>query len=358
MSSVKNIVINLLIVTVSSISMLAMGEFTMRRVFDEIDYLRPELVPHNDLRYTVAPYSSGHDAWGFRNQSLPSPADVVAIGDSMTYGVSATSAHSWPAWLASMSGRNIYNLSLGGYGLGDYEWLLRNKASALKPKLVLIGIYLGNDLTGASGAKQTNPLESKAKAIKKNSQILILRDYLSRKSMLYQVTKHNLKRLSSSARLLEKKSTKKMTIMLEAKHIQTVLELMTIGEFLNEADTLSNMAEALSNLDKIMRVCDESEFECSFVVIPTKPSVYLEAAMQALSDVEKSLVMQQVNFEGFIRQQVTSFCQKRGYVVIDVLSAMRKKARSIELYSSGHDVHPNAKGYNVIAETINQRISK
>ena len=37
----------------------------------------------------VRGHSGGHDAWGFRNIRTPESAEIVCIGDSMTYGQAA-----------------------------------------------------------------------------------------------------------------------------------------------------------------------------------------------------------------------------------------------------------------------------
>ena len=54
-----------------------------------MDYLKPTLVADDFLDHRVVGHTGGHDAWGFRNRAVPSRADIVCIGDSMTYGVAA-----------------------------------------------------------------------------------------------------------------------------------------------------------------------------------------------------------------------------------------------------------------------------
>lgn len=90
------------------------------------------------------PFWLGHDAWGYRNASVPDSAEIVAIGDSMTWGVNATENDTWPNRLQYLIGKPVYNISLGGWGPSQYLILI-DQALQLKPKWILVAIYTGND---------------------------------------------------------------------------------------------------------------------------------------------------------------------------------------------------------------------
>src|SRR6266446_2484954 len=95
---------------VSSLVIAVIGaEGVMRLLYERFDFLKPEFISDEVLPDRVAPFSAGHDAWGFRNRALPDRADIVAIGDSTTYGDSAPAAGSWPSWLARTTGMTVYN---------------------------------------------------------------------------------------------------------------------------------------------------------------------------------------------------------------------------------------------------------
>ena len=125
-------------------------------IVDPVDYLQPYLVDDEVLIYKVAPNSAGHDSWGFRNKRVPHSAKIVTIGDSQTYGVSATARNSWPIKLQTLTKKNVYNLSLGGYGPVQYLYLLQNRAFHLRPSIVIVGFYFGNDLLDAYTIVYTN----------------------------------------------------------------------------------------------------------------------------------------------------------------------------------------------------------
>ena len=49
------------------------------------------------LGIAIAPNTSGLDGWGFRNPAVPADVDVVALGDSHTFGNTATMDDAWPS---------------------------------------------------------------------------------------------------------------------------------------------------------------------------------------------------------------------------------------------------------------------
>ncbi|HEX5545596.1 MAG TPA: hypothetical protein VFX10_08880, partial [Nitrospira sp.] len=138
-----------LIVVISISIGLALSEAGSRLMLNPADYLSTSTIKDTVLGITVAPNSSGFDEWGFRNQAVPATADVVAIGDSHTFGNTATMADAWPSVVARETQLQVYNLGLGGYGPNQYYHLLSTKGLNLHPKWVVCGIYMGDDFENA-----------------------------------------------------------------------------------------------------------------------------------------------------------------------------------------------------------------
>src|SRR5262249_19883213 len=136
----------LLLLVFSTLISLAIGEIVIRMLVNPGDFLEPYLVDDDILVYKLTPNSSGHDSWGFRNKRVPASAKIVTIGDSQTYGVSASAGNSWPSQLQKLMKEDVYNLSLGGYGPVQYYYLLKNRAIDLRPRIIIVGFYFGNDL--------------------------------------------------------------------------------------------------------------------------------------------------------------------------------------------------------------------
>lgn len=106
------------------------------------------LDPDSVFGYRVSPFYPGSDKRGYRNPVALNKTDILAIGDSMTYGYSVIESDSWPAVLRRNSEFQIYNAGVGGYGPCEYLEVA-NELIDLSPKVVVVGIYLGNDMSDA-----------------------------------------------------------------------------------------------------------------------------------------------------------------------------------------------------------------
>ncbi len=90
----------------------------------------------------------------FYNSAAP---DIIAFGDSLTYGLGVTTDNSYPAVLSQLTGRNIVNLGVSGNTA--HQGAMRvNEIGRNMPRMVLIE-FGGNDLL------QNRPLEETRKAL-------------------------------------------------------------------------------------------------------------------------------------------------------------------------------------------------
>lgn len=135
------------IVTCATILALVVAEVALRSTnpYPARDYKSTNVRFGNIL-------SSNHqdaDIDGFRNPDSTSvDAEVVAIGDSHTYGVNVSASESWPAQLSSELNQSIRNLGIGGNGVYTYHWLVKDAIA--NGKKVFLGLYIPNDFQ-ASG---------------------------------------------------------------------------------------------------------------------------------------------------------------------------------------------------------------
>ncbi len=109
------------------------------------DSVISETLPDAVLGRRLNPDYPSHDRDGFRNAEVLQQAEIVAIGDSQTYGANNLLKYAWPQQLATLSGKTVYNMSVGGYGPVHYL-LLTPRALAKHPAWVVTGLYDGNDL--------------------------------------------------------------------------------------------------------------------------------------------------------------------------------------------------------------------
>jgi lysophospholipase L1-like esterase len=103
-------------------------------------------VADEQLTWRIKPNAWGHDKNGFRNARVPAQADIIAIGDSQTWGINARRGETWPSVLADLSGQRVYSMALGGYGPVEYGVLMREALAQFSPQIVIVAFYFGNDL--------------------------------------------------------------------------------------------------------------------------------------------------------------------------------------------------------------------
>ena len=100
----KKVLINLIVLVVSAACGLLLAEFVARLVLNPEDYLKLDVVSDDILGAVPAPSAMAEfDRWGFRNRKVPETSDIVAVGDSHTYGNTARMVDSWPYVLGRLT---------------------------------------------------------------------------------------------------------------------------------------------------------------------------------------------------------------------------------------------------------------
>jgi hypothetical protein len=344
----------LLVICSISIAVL-LGEILSRLTLEKIDYLKPDIIEHPVLVRTIAPRSGGHDDWGFRNNKVPTMVDIVAIGDSQTYGVDATAHDSWPSWLSRISGKSVYNMGLGGYGPLEYRFLLNEYAIKLTPKHVLFGLYFGNDLWNAyESSIGVNERITRDRPKKDAKFLSHFRNFLSKNSVLYQVVKNQADTFFHWLRV--RKQTRlgsDNVFMVHSKLGETVLEPRRRIQVLDQAkpEIRIGLSETLKTLSSIKDDCASLHTDCTVVLIPTKESVYWPLVKDHLDEARYEITSRLVESEKMAHDKIVDFLKNNAIKFVDCLEAMRSAAIEAPLYPAVGG-HPNADGYEVIARQV------
>lgn len=110
--------------------------------------LAPPVEVHPELGIAPSPAFIEHDLAGYRNATRPTRARVVALGDSHTYGLESPREVAWPQVLGTILGEPVYNMGCPAWGPPQLA-LAAAGARPLAPEVVLVAIYMGNDLADA-----------------------------------------------------------------------------------------------------------------------------------------------------------------------------------------------------------------
>lgn len=372
---------NCLLIIVSVFITTIFSELCVRIVLPKVNYLQPYLYSDYRLNYVIKPYSAGHDKLGFRNTFIPKQVDIVTIGDSQTYGVSATMDNSWPALLQEKINKTIYNMSVCGYGPVQYYYLLKQIAFSLKPKFIIVGFYLGNDLCDTYDLiynyqywdnlkDKTIPYENKHLIGEKsviedyrnpNVKFSILRSWLAHNSVLYRILINS--SFGENFRWKENLSMndfgKKIIFLIDNEHnIKTAFWYKGWLECLDITNPMINegLLKSLLLFKMMHQLCAKENIKLLVVVIPTKESVYSKY-IKVQSNEGYDMIRKQIKYEAIITKIIREQFSSDNIDCFELLPAMQTHIGGPQLYPASTDGHPNKYGYGVMAGAIANYIS-
>lgn len=348
-------------------------------------------IPDPRLGVRLAPYAGGHDANGFRNDAAPDQVDIVAIGDSQTWGINARRSQAWPQTLAKLSGHSTYNMGLGYYGPVQY-WVLTEEALKLSPKVIVIGLYLGNDIYDAYHMVYLNDTYSRFR----NSGVAadLLNDTIIPRS---QVLTDELKEFqaqfqrsnptgwtglghSATVRFLYRRGWWPSATINDAYQADkawaqafpnhgAVYESGSVRTVFTTASRLlaldldePRIAEGL-RITKEMLLDIHAETEAADVallilLIPTKETVYADA-MEILQGCLDETYARLVQMEARARTEIVSLCDENGIEYVDALLVLAEAVqRNEQIYLLSRDGHPNTLGYFLLASAVNDALGR
>lgn len=350
----KKIATNIAIMLVSIFISLFVLEIAARQIINPIDVLLPIMEHDKDLGHRILANTGGHDALGFRNKEFPRTANIVAIGDSMTYGISATHKGAWPTQLQKLTGQTVYNMALGGYGPVQYLHLLKTKTDNFKPEKIIVAIYLGNDLFDVYNMTKGEKRITNVFIEDESEQKMLggLRNMLSENSVVYRVITQS--SLFSFVRKYEVTSDPEKLFIdghkLDPKHMLKFMDIDSaeIGSALKQLETI---------LTEMASYADRSGADLHFLIIPTKETVLFPQVTAKLSKDDQLIFEKLVDVETRILSKIRDFASRNSIQSINVLPVLRKASeKGLAIYPF-NDGHPNELGYGLIAQAVNEKIS-
>lgn len=335
---------------------LLLGEAALRLVFPAGDFLMPVLARNDVLGMRIRPGARGFDKWGFRNPTVPGHVDIVAVGDSFTYGYSTSRADAWPAKLAQISNISVYNLGMGGWGPEQYYCALRIFGLRLNPKIAVVGLYMGNDLQDAAttgpvfiqceslSPESLDKLDRETLPTSQDHRILgATRHWLAQHSILYQALKFSLPRLagvlSSSLVVADDYTSREIkghTVVLRKESwLASNPDVVSVG--------FVKLAEALKSMK---RLCGGHHLGCVIVLIPSREAIYAELVPD-LRGLKNEMDMHMA-----IAEKLKSALGGE-LVFVEPLSALQQAViDGKQIFPSSEDIHLNSVGHEVLAKEI------
>lgn len=293
------------------------------------------------------------DGFGFRNAwPWPEKADIVVLGDSVTFGQAVADERAWPAILAhALPKSHVINLGLVGAGGQQYLRVYETFGTNLRPKVLLVGFFARNDFwddgmfdrwleAGVGGNYMVwrnfgrprrisftleRPIGSLMDALRWNHALF------SRSSYLYTL-------------LLHARGVVQKWRPAEAKVFKfpdgARMELFP-GDFAkNTVGAERHRREfqlALQALQRIQSIATANGTHVLVIFQPSKEEVYLPLLGDPSSDPA-----------GPLQEEL----KKLGIACLDLMPAFRERAEAGEKLFFEADGHPNVRGYALIAERV------
>lgn len=348
---------------------LLLGEGGARLILNPADHLSARTVPDDILGIRIAPSSSGFDEWGFRNKRVPPTVDIVAVGDSHTYGNTATMHDSWPSVVSQATGREVYNLGLGGYGPNQYYHLLKTKGRTLHPKQVVCGLYMGDDFENAFlvtyGLEHWSSLRSGDwKNVSANIWGISdppvwgasIRNWFSENSMVYRLLVHGpfLAMLKTSVEFGQETDSNTIMLVVEDQGIREAFRPLSIAQRLdqNAAPVREGMRITFHLLKEMNEICRQEGCRFLVVIIPTKETVFAEYFARNPAIRLHDAVDRVIASEQSAKNALIEILDKAGVEHLDVLPALKRSVWNHLYAQSTRDMHPGKNGYKVIGEAV------
>jgi hypothetical protein len=311
--------------------------------------------PNNALVVAGRDFSAVHhtDRYGFRNAwPWPDRAEIVVLGDSVTFGQGVGDNQAWPAILAqSFPASRVINLGLIGAGPRQYFRVYETFGLKLRSKLVLVGFFLRNDFwdeemfehwlkSGAGGSymvwrdfgrpASTNlsPYQPLGSLL---SSLLWKAKLLARKSYLYNLllyVRGDLNWWSPSATVIFQ-SPNGTRLELQPEDLVSKTKLAQPGNYV--------FRRVMDALQRVHSLAKENGATVLVVLQPSKEEVYLPLVGESPPDPTAPLRAALV---------------ERGIPYLDLLEDFRRRAAEGEMLFFETDGHPNARGYALIAELV------
>jgi hypothetical protein len=367
-SKIKPLIGNLSVLVITLVIAAFAAELVLRMLVNPMDFLSPELIQDEVVGYRIMPNSGHHDAWGFRNKRVPKKADIVTIGDSQTYGDGARASDSWPGQLQRLTGKEVYNLSLGGYGPAQYLYLLESRALQLNPETVIVGLYPGNDFMNAfemvygydfwkdwrsPGFEAADYLHKRAGQIisfNRHPALGSVGWWFQNHSVLYNLASLSFVQLRKGHREDARLNTKFSFVETNEAHYQIGFKAahrLTESNY-EDPNIKEGQRIAFRIISRMNDICMQRGINFVVLLIPIKEHIYSKYIDNSSSD----LLRQVVNNEIRLREMVVTFLEENNIRFIDPLEDLQYAADLVRVYSYSPNDHPNINGYRIIAEEV------
>jgi hypothetical protein len=288
------------------------------------------LQPGYDYGHGLRGNRLGYPGREFRLDKRPGVDRIAALGDSFAVAPAVPFAENYLTLLEHrLPQTEVYNFGVSGAGPREYSLILNQHILAFRPDLVLVSVFVGNDITEELATPRSLDLRQHA--------LYLL---LARGGRLLQERWRQSPGdpVSGSDRLTAGRLSAETFREVEARRLAVCLKDPPQG-------LEKKWARALAYLDRIIRECRRRELPVAFVLIPDEFQVNRAVLAEALR--AGGLQADAVDLR-LPQCRLLAFFAERGVPCLDLWAAF---ARVPETYAP-RDTHWNIRGNRLAAEQL------
>ena len=327
------------------------------------EHMEPGLIGYNaDLGWQLTPGWSGvhhHydydavydiDASGFRvdPQAGEKGPRVAVLGDSFTFGLGVANDETFVARLNAESDGRLHYLNLGvpGYSTDQELLLLKKTGRAIKPDIVLLVVYLANDLFDnnrpfplqADHAKPYFRLDTHRQLVLENTPVpLATKSAAARNTGLADV-------VPGAERPTPPLLTRTLGQLRIAHRLGIFQQPVSIDEGLFQARFDRYIALFLALTDALEGSSRELGAELAIALLPGASFINQPESLSA-------------RYQAFLRKQLLAgFAERPGIQVIDLASMLATEDNHRQPWYFPNDGHLTPQGHQLVAQFLREKL--
>jgi hypothetical protein len=295
-------------------------------LIDTLDAHR--LVPGQDYGDGLRGNSLGYAGREFEPEKRPGLFRIAALGDSFAIGPAVPFAENYLCLLEQrLHNVEVYNFGVAGTGPREYLAILRHDVWRFRPDLVLVSVFVGNDIT----ERMATP-----------------RHLDPRRHSLYLL-------VTRAARLLREgqrrhgettgEAPRRMAGLSEETFREVEARRLAVCQTPPAAGLEKKWQQALGSLDQIIAECWQRDTPVAIVLIPDEFQVNSTVLRNAIQDSMQDAGHLDVDGP---QRRLAAFAAERQVACLDLLPAFREMT---DTYAS-NDTHWNVRGNRLAAEQL------
>ena len=302
-------------------------------VRDNIDAYR--FLPNHDYG-RLWTNSSGYPTREFARERRPGIARVALLGDSFAVGAVRQDVNFASRIEGLRPNVEVYNFGVSAIGPEDYHLILRTEALAFDPDVVMVALFVGNDLTDGRAPSGGFELKDRALSIAARRGWRLLRERFRQHSSAHESL--------FAFRPADDRLQSGYTLSRQT-YLDTELERLGISRISLATAHEDGWLRALSQLRAMHDECRRARITFGITIIPDEfqanPTLHDELVTLGRApraDIDLTLP----------QRRLLDFCRTEGIPCLDLLPLF---AGSSDLYLA-QDTHWNEKGNLVAAQAI------